>query len=290
MRKNQAVVVFSVGILFFSVLTVVMQLVLLQHAPDRGVTEYKVTAQASEVGYVRFCLNHAPNISNSCNTTMSQNQSYGCQLDISDVDNQNLTVSQEFLTNESFFNVTAGGAINTTPTNDEVGNHTVVFFVDDGLDCENSRANVTVQFSVENINDPPYLVENIPDQVFQSNTTLSAFFLTDFFADPDGDALTFTSTVPASITVTILPSSEVKFTSNACVSELVTFTATDPSNASADSNAVTIEVSCDTGGGSSGDDGEGGGGGGGGGNICESAWECDEWFDCMPSGLQWQRC
>jgi len=227
---------------------------------------------------------------------MSQNMSYSCQINLTDADGDNVTVTQDFGSDREIFNVSSGGLINFTPSNDDVGNYSVVFTADDGVSCSNSLLNTTFNFTVENVNDPPYLVQNIPNQNITVNVTLSAFFLSDYFADPDNDVLNYTSTIPSNVTVTIFNTSEVQFRTASCTptSVLVIFTATDPSNASVDSNVITITITCTTPADDDDDDNDddeqGGGGGGGGGSICLPSWECQEWFSCLPSGEQWRRC
>jgi hypothetical protein len=253
-----------------------------------------ITGRVQSDGLARFCINHAPSISIPCNTTLSQNQTYSCLVNLTDVDGQNVTVTSYFDTGQTFFNVSPDGNITTTPGQDAVGAHTIIFTADDQSNCENARTNFTWNITVANINDPPYLSLPIPDQQFSVNTSLAAFYLTDYFVDPDGDTLNFTSSTPSGFTVQILNSSQVFLSGNTCLpdGELITFTATDPYNASADSNAVTVRVNCPTGGSSSSSSSGGGGGGGGGGAsyICRNNWQCEEWLSCLPTGWQWRRC
>jgi hypothetical protein len=250
--------------------------------------------RAQSDGVAGFCINHRPVLVIPCNATVSQNSPYFCQLNVSDPDGGNFTFWQ-IPANKTILNVTPAGVINFTPNQSHVGNHSTVFAVRDGSGCINSVGVASFNFSVENVNDPPYLAKEIPEQEFPVNTTLAAFFLTDYFVDPDGDPMNFTSTIPSTFTVTIMESSLVVFSSTACLpgGEMVTFTATDPYNASGESNQVRVKVKCpksQSQGNSDSSTGGGGGGGGGSVNICKENWECDEWGPCLPTNFSWRRC
>jgi len=270
--------------------SVIMQQFLLDHA----VAETKSPiANAISVAQVGFCLNIPPTISlGSCNATAVQNTTYTCQLNVTDADGTANMSDVVFYSGASIFNITANGSINFTPTNDDVGVHLIGFTAQDASGCTNGFADVNLTLTVQNINDPPVLTTNLSDITLEVNTTLFPFFLVDYFTDPDGDVMNFTSTVPTGILVLIEGSSLVSITTQSCEAdgELITFTATDPFNASATSNVVTITVTCALP--STGDTGTDGAGGGGGGSssLCDSDWVCDEWFACLPANVQWQRC
>ena len=267
----------------------VSQFLLVSHIrpPDRTTDP---TARASS-GIMTFCINNPPSIIVPCNATMVQNSSYYCRLNYTDAQNDSVVFYMPLSVN-NIFNLSSSGIINFTPTNDDVGNHTAEFIVADLSGCSNNEDREYFNFTVLNINDPPYLIKPVPNQQFATNKTLSAFFLDTYFADPDGDPLTYTSTPLSDVEIQILPTSEVRFFSSACPSpQSIVFTATDPYDASADSNEVTITVDCQTAGGSNNSAGGGGAGGGGGTNdACQSLWECDDWLPCLPTGFQWQHC
>ena len=270
--------------LFVSMATLIAQLVLLSGTGPQD----QPIARASASGITEFCINSVPSINVTCNTTLSQNTSYFCLLNYTD--DQSDTVV--FASNATMFNISSNGTIAFTPGNADRGNHTVLLIATDDSGCRINSSNTTFTFNVSNINDPPYLVTNLPNRNFSVNTTISAFYLNDYFADPDEDVLNYTSTIPAEFTVTIMPSSEVLFTANSCTGDgLITFTATDPFNASVDSNTLTITIECATSSSSSGGTGSGtGGGGGGAAFICKENWECEEWLTCLPTNFQWRRC
>jgi hypothetical protein len=224
-----------------------------------------------------------------CNTTISQNSTYGCQLNLTDSEGNGVTVTQIFNGTE-IFNVSLSGAINFTATQNDVGSHAVLFTATDNSGCSDNETSLLVNFAVVNINDAPYLARQIPDQDLGANASVS-FFLTDYFADPDGDPMTFVSTTPIGVTVTVYNSSQVVIVGLQCgITQVVTFTAYDPYNASAESNPISVTVSCSQAGSSSSASSGGGGGGGGSSRLCKEEWDCDEWFACLPSNFQWRRC
>ena len=262
---------------------VIIQQIALDSEPPIG--------QAVSTAQVSFCLNRQPSVdAAACNATAVQDVSYACLLNLTDPDNGTVTVTATAFSGDPILNVTPNGSINFTPTNDDVGNHTITISAQDDSGCVNALANTSFTLDVQNVNDPPELTTTLPDVSFETNTTIFPFFLVDYFTDPDGDTMNFTSTQPSGIIVTIESSSLVSFTSAACIDgELITFTATDQYNANGTSNVVTIIVTCPSSGGTGDDDDDDDGGGGGGGG-CSPNWECDEWFACLPAGEQWQRC
>ncbi len=255
-------------------------------------------ATASNQGTVGFCFNQPPVLDPPCSPNMSQDQPYSCQLNATDPDGTDLTffVIPEPPDNVSLFNVSAAGLINFTPRNADRGNHSVLLGVDDNSGCENAYAYQPFNFTVANVNDPPYLVRPIPNQNLSVNTTLYAFFLNDYFADPDGDPMAFAllpSLSSVQINATINPDSSVVFTASQCGKAYFKFRATDPYNASGDSNIVSVESICPTaptGGVTTGSTGGGGGGGGGASVECTPELICLPWSDCYPNGLQEQVC
>jgi hypothetical protein len=261
------------------------------------------TAKASAVGIVSICINGPPTIDlSNCSHSATQNTTYSCWLGADDPDYYTFTYSDHWVkfdrrfasSTEVLFNLTTDGYINFTPNNSDVGNFTINFTVSDGMNCSNSYDSEAFELEVININDPPYLVRDIPNQNLEANETLHAFFLNNYFADPDLDPLNYTVAVANPVfTVTIDPlTSDVVITSTQCdLSTVAIFTAIDPFNATADSNAVTItclsnEPAPETG------EGEGSGGGGGGGSLanCVPEYECYDYFQCRKNNTKIQKC
>lgn len=266
------------------------------------VTEHsleKTTANAAGQGTVSLCFNQAPSFSIPCNSTMSQGTLFTCQLNASDPDGGTITYSQtpNAPDNQTYFNISSSGLINFTPSNDAVGNHSVTITIDDGSGCNDAEISLLYEYNISNINDAPILLESLPDQNFTVNTTLVAFFLSDYFSDPDGDELNFTFVRDLSeitMNVTLNGDSSVVFFSRDCGSAFFRFFATDPYGLQTPSNLIEVESECpeeQSGGGTS-SSSSGGGGGGGGGSFfqCRPELSCLPWSDCYPNNLSVQVC
>ena len=148
--------------------------------------------------------------------------------------------------------------------------------------------NKTDNFTV--INRAPVLTSIMPNETWNEDTILTGRDLDDYFMDPDGETLTYTSSGIANIKVSINNVTYVvTYTPNANFygNMTVKFYAYDPHNAEAESNIVYLfiidvpEPTPSTG---------GGGGGGGTRIICEELWDCTDWGACLPSGIQTRTC
>ena len=111
--------------------------------------------------------NHYPNLTFIQNQSILQNQSL--LMDVTGYDFDNDTVN--FLASPAIFNITtlinyanstvnATGQINFTPTDNDVGNNTVIISI---RDSRGASTNQTVKFEVINTNDPPN-ISLIPNQ------------------------------------------------------------------------------------------------------------------------------
>ena len=144
-------------------------------------------------------------------------------------------------------------------------------------------------------NRAPYLYAAFPNLTIQAGQAVSGYDLNDYFRDNDFDTLSFTETSPSVILVQIDNLGIVTITPNPSASGNYTirFRASD-GIASAQSNLVNIEVlpySIS----SPGSAGGGGGGGGGGARnppppFCTPDWQCTDWRDCEPTGIQQRTC
>jgi len=250
-----------------------------------------MTGKATDVGRMSFCINVYPAMDFNCSPNMTQNIPYTCIITGNDSDNDSFIFRSNFVTNRTVFNITAGGLISVTPGTDDVGNHTANISIDD-LKCNDGGAGKLFNFTVENVNDKPVLRTPIPDQTLLEGIQLQAFFLNDYFYDPDGDALNYTKTLTSLFTVSISGDSMVLIIPLSCpAEEYIIFTATDPFNESADSNAVLLKCvlpSTTTPSGGTGD--RGGGGGGGASTTCRSKMECLDWEECEKDNRQRRKC
>jgi hypothetical protein len=153
--------------------------------------------------------------------------------------------------------------------------------------------NITDNGNITITNRAPVLISNMPNETWNENTILTGRDLDDYFIEPDGEGIRYTSTNVPNINVSIDNITHVvTYTPDANFhgNRTVKFYAYDPHNARADSNIIFLFVidvpDAPPSGGSSG----GGGGGGGSTIICEELWECTEWGKCLPSGIQIRKC
>ena len=247
------------------------------------------TPTGGVTGTLGLCVNNPPYINNSCNTTAMQNRSYSCQVNYTDADEDTAYFSSHNLSGTNLFNISLSGWINFTPGETAVGNHSYNISANDSSSCGGNASEI-FNFTVSNINDPPYLTNNLPNVEFQGGTSYSAFFLNDYFVDPDGDNMSYSHTFSAH-SITILDSSEVIFSTSSCLTGLVGFIATDPYEYEAESNTISVSsVDCVSPTTTTTTSSSGGGGGGGGLALCDPQWECYEYQDCLPNGTQRKFC
>jgi hypothetical protein len=258
------------------------------------------TGQAG--GILSLCINSQPAINTSdCSANATQNAYYECWINASDPDYTNLTyfslfavISRAFSNStQEFFTVTQSGLVNFTPTNDDVGNYTIQFTVNDGVGCANSEDSEYLSLTVINVNDPPYLVAHIPDQTINESETVHAFYLDNYFDDPDQDDLTYSVVSTSSVFNIYINNltSDVVISSSQCgVTAYAVFSATDPYNETNTSNVVTLR--CVEEEGEPGTEGTGAGEGGAGGSIgpCISEYECYDYFKCRRNNTKVQNC
>ncbi len=140
-------------------------------------------------------------------------------------------------------------------------------------------------------NRAPVLISIMPNETWNEDTILTGRDLDDYFIEPDGETLRYTSTKVPNINVTIDNVTHVvTYTpqANFYGNRTVKFYAYDPHDARAESNIVYLFVI---------DVPElvptppaAGGGGGGTRVICEELWECSKWGGCLPSGIEIRVC
>ena len=126
---------------------------------------------------------------------LTEDQLFEVQLNATDPDNDTITFtdnSESPEVNWPIFNMNGSGFISFTPTNDDVGNHTVGISIEDGT---NDPVTENVVFSVANVNDPPQIMNWTPVSLTPETTENNSIgFSFEYNAtDPDlpyGDVLT----------------------------------------------------------------------------------------------------
>ena len=283
--RHQGILSYIILIVFFATI--------LQNALFTGVVfrlsqRLGMVTTAEVTGTLGLCMNAPPSFNITCNETIGQDDDYSCQIIGTDINpGQTLAFSSDFITNpsEPLFNISPTGWINFTPGAEDVGNHSVNITLNDDSVCDNGVAWDTFNFSVENLNDPPYLVVDIPKKELVGNYSVS-FYLDDYFSDPDGDDLTYRVSSTTYFLITIADTSEVILKAKQCDEEEdVIFVATDPYNASADSNVVRIN--CTT---PPRDSNQRSSSAGASRTSCEPNWVCTSWGSCQPDGTQSKYC
>ncbi|MFW5865999.1 MAG: hypothetical protein ACOCU6_02810, partial [Nanoarchaeota archaeon] len=243
---------------------------------------------ARAAGSFSLCLNHPPEISFDCDTNMRQDYPYSCNLSYSDADNDSLSFFYDNTTGYFEANFSDNGVFYTTPTQEMVGNRTVLIGVRDSSGCPNSESVENVTFQVGNVNDPPEYVRQIKDMEWSVSETLRGIFLDDHFDDPDGDPLEYDYDLSSSnFDVTLLDSSEVVFTASSCGDGFIIFTAEDPFNESVDSHIISLNVPCET---PSEPSSETSSSSSSSFSKCTPEWRCDDWSRCYPNGTQKREC
>ncbi|MEK6963058.1 MAG: hypothetical protein AABX70_01430 [Nanoarchaeota archaeon] len=257
---------------------------------DQLAGKAQLTGKASNPeGRVQICINHPPNLGIPCNAQGTQNTTYTCMLNGSDADNasQNITFGTLFLSTHLFTINGTNGLINFTPNSSNIGNHTINFTLEDNSSCSNGKVFELFNLSINSSrNRPPVLVKNISSVTFNEGEIVSAFFLTNHFTDPDGDALTFNVSSQSLYIITISSTGEVVINATTCgQSANVIFTAIDPFNETADSNLVSITcVSPSTTSSTSSSQASSRK------SKCLSQFTCFDYTSCSPQGVKTKRC
>ncbi len=291
--KKKHVPILWIAFIILSALIILQNTLIIFYAS----TDDTLTGQASK-GYVDLCVNSPPYYLNpiSCNTAYTGSL-YTCNLSaLDDTTNQNSQYTVQIIsgnTNNSglFSNISSDGIMGFTANNTHVGNYTLNLTVLDDPSCPQYTYK-TFNLTIEYGNNNPLLLVNIPDSNWSQDTLLIPYNLNSYFTDPDGDLLTYSVSGNTQIAVTIKTTGEVTLNPapGFCGTEIIYYKATDPTNLSATSNAVTLNVLCnDQSSSSSTTSGGGGGGGGGGGSsgsskgsgTCKESYFCYDWSSCQ---------
>jgi len=251
-----------------------------------------LTAKAT--GEIQFCINHPPQVNYTCPLTINQNDPYNCLVNATDADGDIIDFQLDFIPPPALFNMTSDWEIDFTPGQNDTGNTTFRITVWDYSVCSNNLAYEDFTLEVLNVNDPPVLIQPIPNQTWnQGDPELQAFDLDFYFWDPDGDPLNYTWTVLSNIQVRIDSDNIIYFWSLPTWNgdEIIIFFAWDPYMANASSNDVLLRV-VDTSEEEEPSPSGGGGGGGGGGFVpsCIPQWYCRPWGPCLIDNLRYREC
>ncbi len=142
-------------------------------------------------------VNDAPTFDSTAVTSATEDSAYSYSITTSDVDGDSLTISTTTL--PSWLSLTDNGdgtaTLTGTPTNSEVGNHSVVLTVSDGTTTTTQSFTITVS----NTNDAP----TFDSTAVTSATEDTAYNYNITASDADGDGLTIAATtLPSWLTLT----------------------------------------------------------------------------------------
>jgi len=287
-------------LVFFVVSVVLIQLVLLVVLFDSSVESNLFKGDATRSGSFQFCLNfppvlnvsHCPSVFNQ-STTLEDNTVF-CYVNASHPRGHEVVIDNySSVYNGLFFNLFEDGSFSLSANQSGVGNRSVPVSGFDIGECS-FWAVEYYDFEVLDINDPPYLKNNLPNIVLKDGSTIVAFALGDYFGDVDirpewgKSSLNYSYAAVGNLRVQVIisPNSFVTVISpeGNCETDYVIFEAKDGGNLTADSNVVSIESRCD------GVDSDPGRDLSGFDSPCISDWRCDPWSDCFINGTQYRFC
>lgn len=284
------------NILGFTVLALlilnIVSLLYVQNRISEATNQRHFTALA--VGTTSLCINTPPSDIDlgTCNFTMPEGTPIACYINFTDAENNSVYFQSSFLTSTNIFNVSSTGYINTTINSSAIGNHTLRIIATDLSGCSNNIYSEDFNVEVIDSNHAPYLALDIPNQSIRWETSYT-FFLNNYFADSDGDVLTYIFSKEDNLTQINIDntSGQTIIKGLECGTSFFFFIATDPDGLTATSNTVKYTVTnCPVESGSS--SGSGGGGGGGGGSYfdCTPDWRCAKWGACQLNGTTELKC
>jgi hypothetical protein len=262
----------------------------------------KMQAMATQ-GVVAICINYPPNITGVCAGDINQstaivNNTFYCQMNATTVTFTDLNYSSngtfngtqisygeiDFVINGLHFTLNKSGFITINSNQFGIGQYSVPIVVRDTSPCP-LPSGYNYNFRIYDINDPPELTDTLPSKTVKPTVTIFPFFLSDYFIDVDGDAMTYTVSSSELSVLILNDTSQVAIAAaeGVCGVKNIYFTATDEHNLSTDSNVVSIDVNCAT---QTPTESSGGGGGG----TCDPDWQCKEWSKCFINSSQYRTC
>jgi len=154
-----------------------------------------LSGAAVTLGATVDSINDAPTFTSDAVIDATEDAAYSYDITTTDADGDDVTILA--LTKPDWLTFTDNGdgaaSLTGTPTNDEVGDHSVSLQVSDGSGGLNTQS-FTV--TVANVNDAPTVANAMADQNATEDVPFSFQFASDTFADVDaGDTLTYTATL-----------------------------------------------------------------------------------------------
>jgi hypothetical protein len=253
------------------------------------------TFASREVANVNFCLDkliQLNNINESCsaNYSLHTNETFTCNLNYTQLNNDTLNFSSYFDTETEIFTIQSNGTINYTSTNETWGTHNAVIVVTEESDTCNNNSQISsyeYNFIVTLNNTAPEYYTHLPNITMVEYSRKIPYYLNDYFRDIDGHQLTYTflSQAPNYYNISInQDTGEVTIISyGECGEFPIGFMVEDPEDEYAISSPfpkLTITCSDSSGGSTGGSSGGSSGGGSSRSSTCNEDWTCQGWSDC----------
>ncbi|MEM2131206.1 MAG: Ig-like domain-containing protein, partial [Candidatus Woesearchaeota archaeon] len=287
MAKYKLLVIIVFFYLFFQIITI--SFLFYKVYPYLNLNHFTIKAPAE----IKFCINHQPKINYTCNNSILQDETFYCELNATDQDNNSFLWDLYFISGPKQINL-INNKINYTPNASFIGNYSFSLTVWDNSNCNNNYDYGVFNLTVINVNDAPVLIKIIPNQTFVQDSSVS-FDLDEYFFDADYDLLSYT-TIPNSlnnILVSIDSNNIVTFTpiQGWTGEEFITFIAWDPYYENTTSNLIKIVVSpnqinaAQKSSSSSSSNGKTGNS-----LTCLPMWYCKPFGKCEPDNLKRREC
>jgi len=249
--------------------------------------------QGKALGNIALCINNPPEININCTTDINQSTSikdntYNCTINVTadPGESTNLTYTPIAQNGLNFTLDSQTKLVTIWANHTGIGDYSTQLYSEDNISgCELDDAE-TYNFRIHDINDPPYLVRNLPSFNMDTGSQLSAFFLDAYFADHDNDPLTYTVSSASYFSIAIDAGTSEVFIINPsgnCETESIYFTAKDPGNLTGDSNMVELTSICETPEAKSSSSSATS-------SSCEPEWQCKRWGKCLPEGIRSREC
>ena len=271
--------------------TVIMQTILVIHISSS--VEDSLQLEGKAISAMNLCVGIKPVITHDCplyfnQSTRIEDNSVMCNLSISSYGDQPIDYWLNYLEGiglEAFIDENL--ILHLDANNSAVGNRSINFSAVTTNDCVFSY-NLTYDFEVLFINDPPEFILNLESINLREGSAVFPWFLDNHFTDPDDPVLSYQVFGANNFLVTINPdTSQVRIVnpSGNCDDDEIYFVATDSGNLTADSNMVTLEAICDdppvsTPSSPGGIPRE----------FCEPEWNCGSWSRCLENGTRYRDC
>lgn len=161
---------------------------------------------SSSSATISFCINHPPSIQAIPTQNANVSQLFTYQVNGTDTEGHIIT----YYDNATLFDIdSTTGLISFIPTNPQKGNHSIKITVRDTSSGCPINASTTFLLIVQNR--APILSNQVPNQTWEEDVQLTGLDLDNYFSDPDGDSLNYSSISGDHISISINSNGIVTF-------------------------------------------------------------------------------